>query len=589
MGGKTIAALAAGALALGGVGVAAVATEDSTTSPDVTVQAQAAPPHPATESTGQYSATFHWGGVTEPGQTGYYVYQNGTQVADVTTPAYTFTGLDCGTTFTFGVAGHDGSGHTTPTSTTTYSTPACAGGGGGGGPTVNYFVAQTSAGSANGTSCANAAAITTLSTTTHWTAGNVIGLCGTITSESPPKHPGRIGNPITVYWEPGASISASAPTCTSGCVNINNRSYITLNGGTNGIIQTTDNGAALTFQDQDYGIQATSSDHALIENLTIKNIFVKTSGSSAPDGAGILANNATTITIDHNTMTQTGFKGIEMTGSSAQGPITISNNDMSADNWQIEVANADNLTQQPVYIFGNHIHDNAVWDDPANNYHHNGIFCFGTGTTDPQYTGGWYIYNNLFGGDPGLHTTAWIDIQDCSNDTTTYYVFNNILADTTNDWGNGYVAVQKGIDPTYNNTLQAAANGFLLNTRESGNKDLENNLSINGLTGEQTRGGCGGTPPTGFSCPIYTTLTNNIYANTQGGVSHHVRLPTQRHHLHLEQHRLDRLESLQRRDHQQLRATQLIADRHQPQPRLQLQADQRIARNRRRREPVQRL
>ena len=146
MGGKTIAALAAGALALGGVGVAAVATEDSATSPDVTVQAQAAPPHPATESTGQYSATFHWGGVTEPGQTGYYVYQNGVQVADITNPTYTFTGLDCGTTFTFGVAAHNGSGGTSPTSTTSYSTPACAGGGGGGAPvntTQPYFTAST--------------------------------------------------------------------------------------------------------------------------------------------------------------------------------------------------------------------------------------------------------------------------------------------------------------------------------------------------------------------------------------------------------------------------------------------------------------
>ena len=132
MGGKTIAALAAGALALGGVGAAAVATEDTSTSPTPTIQTQAAPPHAATESAGQYTATVHWAGVTEPGQTGYHVYQDGTQVADTTTPSYTFTSLDCGTTYTFGVAGHDASGHTTPTSSTTHTTPACPTGGGGG-------------------------------------------------------------------------------------------------------------------------------------------------------------------------------------------------------------------------------------------------------------------------------------------------------------------------------------------------------------------------------------------------------------------------------------------------------------------------
>ena len=139
LGKNTLTALAAAAAVAVGAGGAAVALENGSTTTTTTTSAATSEitAHTATAgaqplSVGPYSATFHWGGVTEAGQTGYYVYQNGTQVADVTVPTYTFTGLNCGSTLTFGVAAHDNSGNTSPTSTTTYSTPSCGGGGGSG-------------------------------------------------------------------------------------------------------------------------------------------------------------------------------------------------------------------------------------------------------------------------------------------------------------------------------------------------------------------------------------------------------------------------------------------------------------------------
>ena len=377
MGGKTIATLAAGALALGGVGVAAVATEDSATSPDVTVQAQAAPPHPATESTGQYSATFHWGGVTEPGQTGYYVYQNGTQVADVTTPSYTFTGLDCGTTFTFGVAGHDGSGHTTPTSTTTYSTPACAGGGGG--PTVNYYVAQSSAGSTNGSSCANTAAVTTLSTSTHWTAGNVIGLCGTISSPITAQGSGTSGNPITLYWTSGATLSA--PTWTSPSVSIDGRSYITLDGGVNGSIQATAQGSGLAHQGTaSIGVYAVNCSNCTIQNLLIENLYQHTSPSDTSvdqtqDNA--IKFSGSNFTIANNTMHDMGWAIYQPMNSTDANVRIYGNNIYNVDHGWAPVAN--NFTGGnigPYFFYDNHVHDEANWDTTTNAYHHDGIHCY---------------------------------------------------------------------------------------------------------------------------------------------------------------------------------------------------------------------
>jgi poly(3-hydroxybutyrate) depolymerase len=63
-----------------------------------------------------------WGHTT----TGYLVFVNGVQFADVAQSPWVVGGLDCGTTFTLGVEAHDGSGNHSRLYTSNYSTPACA-------------------------------------------------------------------------------------------------------------------------------------------------------------------------------------------------------------------------------------------------------------------------------------------------------------------------------------------------------------------------------------------------------------------------------------------------------------------------------
>lgn len=76
---------------------------------------------------GQYSAELHWNlapwGHTT---TGYYVFLNGTQEADIARSPWVVSGGDCGTTATLGVQPHDGAGNVGPLYTTTYVTPACS-------------------------------------------------------------------------------------------------------------------------------------------------------------------------------------------------------------------------------------------------------------------------------------------------------------------------------------------------------------------------------------------------------------------------------------------------------------------------------
>ena len=77
---------------------------------------------------GPYSVTLDWAGVNIASKTGYHVFLNSTQVADVsaTTTSYTFVGIDCGVTSTLGVEAHDGASGVSTRYSASYTTPACA-------------------------------------------------------------------------------------------------------------------------------------------------------------------------------------------------------------------------------------------------------------------------------------------------------------------------------------------------------------------------------------------------------------------------------------------------------------------------------
>jgi hypothetical protein len=77
-----------------------------------------------------------------------------------------------------------------------------------------------------------------------------------------------------------------------------------------------------------------------------------------------------------------------------------------------------------VKLHDNHIHDMTAWDTASAQccpYHHDGIHVWGqTGGTIT----GVQIYNNLFNGDSGVTTTAWIYIE---SNVSNSVVFNNVL------------------------------------------------------------------------------------------------------------------------------------------------------------------
>lgn len=477
---------------------------------------------------GPYSVTLHWQGVSIAGQTGYFVYLNGTQVADVTTTSYVYFGTDCGTTITLGVRAHDGSGGTSALFTATYTTPACSGGGGGAPVfTPNIFIGQSAAGTGDGSSCANQKAVSALSTATYWTAGNVIGLCGTITSPITAQGSGTSANPIVVYWEPGASMTEPTSSCSSQCFNISGQSNITLDGGSNGVITVPNNGDSAATNVGVRGIAVSNASNITIEYLTIRNLYVATQNvTKSPTGedpAGIWVINANNFLLDHNTISYVGDVGVIFVNTTGiTTPQTISNNDFSGENWEIASGGNTGAAQGSVYIFGNRFGDTYNWDTTNDAWHHNGIFCYTAGAGFAPHYDGWYIYNNLFDGTPSnaspSDSTSWINIQDCSDDITNFYAFNDIFASVGSEPGNGDDAQQHAVAPSYNDTFIGTntGQGLLLNTQESGQHDVRNVLSVNGYSGELSRSGCGGGPsPGGFFCPLYS-FNNNMYVDTNG-------------------------------------------------------------------------
>jgi hypothetical protein len=123
----------------------------------------------------------------------------------------------------------------------------------------DIFVAQSASGSADGSSCANAYAISFFNSSGNWgsTAGKIgpgttLHLCGTITTALTAQGNGSSASPITVQWESGAGVSV----CSSvGAVQLANHNYIALDlGGNATAIQCPNNGTTLATQTSAIGI-----------------------------------------------------------------------------------------------------------------------------------------------------------------------------------------------------------------------------------------------------------------------------------------------------------------------------------------------
>jgi len=353
----------------------------------------------------------------------------------------------------------------------------------------DIYVTETGGGS--GSSCSSARDVSSLSSG-DWVGGNTIHLCGVIKTAVTAQGSGSSGNVIQLLFETGARISL--PYCpASGCLQIDGRSYITVDGGIpcgpsvtnkascNGIIEATANGSALANRVADsIGVRLNNVTHVEVKNLLIQNMYVHTSPSdttpSAPRPSCVeIPGTASQVSIHDNTMHDALWCANILSSAPSDHIYWYKN-----ETYNTGHAYAVGVTTQTVdsiYIHDNYDHDHANWDTSNCAYHNDGIHAF-------QTAGGritnLFEYNNVFGGNWGSCPTAMIYTEGVS---FTLFAFNNVgLGQNTGPIGNGCFTLTVGPAGTayaYNNTclMGTAQNNY--NIKWEGNSDIQNNAIAN--------------------------------------------------------------------------------------------------------------
>lgn len=370
----------------------------------------------------------------------------------------------------------------------------------------SLYIAQSATGLANGQDCSNTMAASYFNTSANWVSasplgtqigpGTVVHICGTFTGTTGASMltvhgSGSSSSPITIFFEPGAQLNApywggfpggSCPPC-SGAITVNGFNYITIDGGTGGIIQNTANGTGLAFQHDSLGLYLNGS-NIIVRNLVIQNIYTNQgSSTSAKDAGGAntadirVDNGSSAISIYNNTLNN-ARAGIWSDTSGAE--INYNNNVLADHCWQIALNGSGSQN-----VYNNDISNYTNWQYPTNTYHTDGIIAFGDSSViTPQ------IYNNYFHGDLGagsptgfVFCTYGVPGNGSGSACT---IFNNLFIGTgysaNNDAaiyfhsGNGTNAL--GPHTIYNNTFSGFQFQIYAETDNTMHYTILNNLFI---------------------------------------------------------------------------------------------------------------
>ena len=305
---------------------------------------------------------------------------------------------------------------------------------------ADIYFGPTATGGNNGADCSNAYAYNDATNgidgtgTASWVAGNTLHLCGGIWSGSSgqqwvvTKASGAPGNVITIKFETGAILSAPYHSV-NGAILIQN-SYITIDGGTNGIVQNTTNGtngspncitAPCSTQQPSIFVRINSGSNIELKNLTLSDIYVHDSiyndnDISGDTTYGLYSLGNSNITVDHNTCHDAKCC-FTLWGTSA----VISYNTAYNTNW--EVGSGIIVPVTGLQINNNLFTQSCAWYTTSGKYHLNNVHLFPNGGTG-NYSGV-VIYNNHFAGGCLLGAqTAHLFLE---GGFTGLQIFNNLF------------------------------------------------------------------------------------------------------------------------------------------------------------------
>ena len=255
-------------------------------------------------------------------------------------------------------------------------------------------------------------------------------------------------NPITIHFESNAILSAPA---VETWINAYGQNWITIDGGTNGVIENTDNGSPPPWGTFGHQLNTTgildcnnccvpgaAGNGITVQNLTIQNLYVRTPSSTDPmhkdpysyqngDGSGIcLGGNNVTVA---NSTVSYAQSGITIAGNN----VTVSSNVILACNHFIEIPGGAGSSMSTMTFMNNIIDGMDVWEIPSGTpdlgFHRDGLFFQTDGVISNVY-----ISRNHIG--PGFNPktsdagSAAIWFGGSAGPYGTYnnvYVFNNVL------------------------------------------------------------------------------------------------------------------------------------------------------------------
>lgn len=341
----------------------------------------------------------------------------------------------------------------------------------------DIYVAQSASGNADGSNCDNPYAISFFNSSANWGSnlgqigpGTTVHLCGTITTALTVQANGTSASPITILFESGARISMPA-TPQTGAIALTGRQYIIVDGGTNGIIESTNNGTSKATRTNSVGVEVTGS-NLIVRGIRFQNLYAYTCCGSDSGGVGVYgAGTMTNLRIYNNVFTAM-FAGVELQLGPASGNNEVDHNSLPNSDVAWGIAVVEGYSNS--FSSSSYIHDNDItpgsgatpgsgnsWCTGSTNYNHlDPIHTWSQGSAGGMLKD--YIYNNYIHGTfcvvgGTANSTAaifWEAGVDGGNAPNTATVFNNVILMQGGHPGDGAMF------------SQARTNGAIYNTAE---------------------------------------------------------------------------------------------------------------------------
>jgi len=418
---------------------------------------------------------------------------------------------------------------------------------------ADIYITQATSGSDTGASCANAHSASWFNT--NATGGNVYHLCGTFTGTAgqtiltiPASGTAGPGNDLKVLFETGAILAAPYWSL-NGAIHINGKNYITIDGGSNGVIENTANGSGLTYQADTAGLLVEgNSSHIEIKNLTVTNMYVREISLASLDRAGGTSwgvqntSSGTDISIHNNNVSW--CSGAILSGGSGGTNFNIYSNTTRHMNWGIYITPSSDAAISNYNVYSNDISDWSGWECPgggAAGICAAGVSPWDSGTTysiDQRVTSGGLIWrskvNSNYGNTPE-NGSYWQDM-DVFHQDGIFIAGHHIISTTPINIYSNYIHGLTGGSPSASIFLTLQPYSYTLDDLPGPRVYVYNNI----ITPDPVRGGIGVIASgsgasnwfynntieaggSGASCFIFSsagvkTLVNNICINAKLGI-----------------------------------------------------------------------